>query len=190
MQAFGSSMGETMKKQARVRLVANLTVPSTPAQEVANEALSALLQQEGAETVERVFASVVAEPRLQAFLDANSGGPGAPISIDARPHSHPDRLGEPDDEPCSAECDVYQHTGRLGERQRHWRIGDRFSLVTTDEHDLSWNNLQEIVDYCQRHDLEASASARSSFYFPGRTIQVSYTRPNPREPLWNRRAPA
>jgi len=173
----------------RRRLINTHTQLSTPQQKAADAALRALLASEGEDAVTRVYANAVADARLERFYAETERFVGGPIELDDREHSHLHRLGE-DSGRCSQDCDVYRVIGRLGDHQKRWRCGEKFVLITTDDYDLRWEDLQRLVDYCRDHGYEAVASARNSYYFPAAAIQVRVAPAGTQQAMWDRELPS
>lgn len=143
-----------------------------PAVQKAIGALKALIQtktdKDGEEyqeygTVERVYATVVAEHKFDLFLKKND------VKLDERLGRHALML-------VGMKLPGVEELRRApgSDHTRLFLKDKRPHIFTSEPYGLGWDDLKEIVAYCKEHGLEASVDAWDSWHFPGCTLLLQY----------------
>lgn len=109
----------------------------------------------------RVCAEVIHDQILQAFIKRN----GLKPSNGARCVSR--LLGK--------QCKYSLHpcTPPAVDHISLWNKDGKPHVYVSQPYAISWKNLQQIVDYCREHGLQAQISAES-WHFPGQTVLLEY----------------
>jgi hypothetical protein len=157
----------SIKKEPRVFLSGERR---TPAYERAVGALKDLLQQEGLDDVERVFAEV-ASPAIEATVSRGyaRSGRGRHVCVHhlagARCQEGRGRYGRCE----TAYLPALDHLSG-------WKQGGRLTRIVSQPYGLRYVDVKETVKFCERWGLEADISAWHSWHFPGDTLSVMYRR--------------
>jgi len=53
-----------------------------------------------------------------------------------------------------------------------WNCNGKPAVYVAQPYELTLREMKDLVSYCEKHDLDASINARSSWDFPGHTLQV------------------
>jgi hypothetical protein len=129
-------------------------------------ALEKLLRDESADSVERAAAEVLRDVRQkQVERRGLKHSPATPclariLGSRACPHSyyHP-QWTIPHEPPGRDHSELLKETD--GSYCYHYQ-----------PYQLSWENMQELVDLCRKHSLRADIDAGTSWWFPSRTISI------------------
>ena len=126
-------------------------------------ALRELLVAEGEDHVNRAFADAVAVARQKRFVDVKGvteGGDG---------HACVYRLTGKDcpKEPSHRDLPA-------GEHVTEWVKDGQTVSITSHPYGISYEELKQIVEFCERYGLEAFIDARTAWRFPGWALKVEY----------------
>ena len=145
----------------------------SPKYKEAVKVLTELLAEEGLVTVDGAIAEVLQPARLAAFcskemLKEAQGRLCAKRLIGKKCT----RTG-----PRGCECrpkGAHDHVSL-------WKKNGAPSVYVAQPYSLSLAELEGIVSYCRKYDLDCSVDAGRSWHFPGQTLQVEMTAGKPRK---------
>ncbi len=131
---------------------------------VAIDAMRQLAESEGAYAIERATAEILQPLRESLFLST--------VGIrEAKGHPCAKRLaGKRCTMANPAGCDCLLE--RASAQRTLWNSDGHPAKLVAQPYELSFAELEEIVDYCRKYDLQCSVSGGTSWHFPGRTLFV------------------
>ena len=132
-------------------------------------ALRQLLLAEGENIASRAFAESVQEARRKNFTRIYEVTPPK----DSHVCFHR-LLGEkcPDEKCFSPQ--IIPHADHCSE----WQKDGKTQMIVCQPYYLSFDDIKTTVEFCKEYGLEAMIEAKSSWHFPGTTINVQYKRPS------------
>lgn len=139
----------------------------SPKYKEAVKVLQGLLEEEGINAVDAAIAEVLQPARLASFCSSNSLAPAQGRLCAKRLIGKKcTRTG-----PYGCECNpkgAHDHVSL-------WKKNGAPSVYVAQPYSLSLAELEGIVSYCRKYDLDCSVDAGRSWHFPGQTLQVGMT---------------
>jgi hypothetical protein len=131
-------------------------------------ALRKLLEEEGENSVNQAFAETISETRKFEF------GKGRGVLESSRGHTCIFALqGKkcPGGEKCSGSATI-----PASDHCSTWKRDGQVSHIISQPYYLGYEDLVRTMMFCEKYNLEVNINSSESWHFPGRTLNLEFTR--------------